>query len=300
MEHTPGQIQLLLLNVGYLEMNADWNWKNVYSPFARIYYVTEGEARTHIDGRTYTLRPGRLYLTPPFALHSNACDGRFSHYYVHFYEQAIHKESIFDTYEFPAELNANELDLRLIRRLLEINPDRQLSQLDPSLYDNMPTFSQYMANNNRMTLHAAIETQGILLQLAARFFETAKVKSRHTDIRLAKCLQYIHENTDKDISIKQLANIACLTENHLIRIFKKEMNATPLKYIHTKKMEKAQLLLITTGMTVRDIALELSMDNTSYFNRIFKVYTGETPTQYREKHSFEMAISAVETQISAD
>jgi AraC-like DNA-binding protein len=124
-----------------------------------------------------------------------------------------------------------------------------------------------------------------LLQLASKFFESAKIKSRHTDIRLAKCLQYIHENTDKDISIKQLADIACLTEDHLIRIFKKEMNTTPLKYIHAKKIEKAQLLLITTEMTVRDIALELSMDNTSYFNRIFKSYMGETPTQYREKYS---------------
>lgn len=133
-----------------------------------------------------------------------------------------------------------------------------------------------------MTLHGAIETQGILLQLVSRFFEAAKIKSRHTDARVTKCLQYIHENTDKDISIKQLANIACLTEDHLIRIFKKEIKTTPLKYIHTKKMEKAQLLLITTEMPIRDIAMELSMDNTSYFNRIFKLYTGKTPSQYKE------------------
>jgi len=282
MGNMPEQIQLLLLNVGYLEMNANWNWENVYSPFARLYYVTEGEAKTHINGRTYTLKPNCLYLTPPFVLHSNECNGNFSHYYVHFYEQAIRKESIFDTYDFPIELEANDLDLDLNRRLLAINPNRQLSQLDPSLYDNMPTFSQYIANNNRMTLQAAIETQGILLQLVSRFFEAAKIKSRHTDARVTKCLQYIHENTDKDISIKQLANIACLTEDHLIRIFKKEMSTTPLKYIHTKKMEKAQLLLITTEMPIRDIALELSMDNTSYFNRIFKQYTGKTPSQYKE------------------
>lgn len=284
MGNTSEQIQLLLLNVGYLEMNANWNWQNVYSPFARIYYVTEGAAKTYINGRTYTLKPNCLYLTPPFVLHSNECTGHFSHYYVHFYEKAIHKESIFDTYDFPIELDANDLDLYLCRRLLEINPNRQLVQLDPSLYDNMPTFSAYIANNNRMTLHAAIETQGILLQLVSKFFEAAKIKSRHTDIRVTKCLQYIHQNTDKDISIKQLAGIACLTEDHLIRIFKKEINTTPLKYIHTKKIEKAQLLLIITKMPVRDIALELSMDNTSYFNRIFKSYTGETPTQYRERH----------------
>lgn len=281
MANIPEQIQFLLLNVGYLEMNANWNWKDVYSPFARIYYVTEGEAKTHIDNRTYILKPHRIYLTPPFALHTNECSGCFSHHYIHFYETAIHKESIFDKYDFPFELPAGSLDLHLTQRLLEINPNRQLQQLDPSLYDNMPTFSQYIADNNRMPPHTALETQGILLQLISRFFETAKIKLRHTDARVTKCLQHIHENTDKDVSIKQLADMACITEDHLIRIFKKETNSTPLKYIHTKKMEKAQLLLLTTEMPVRDIALELSMDNTSYFNRIFKSYMGKTPTEYR-------------------
>lgn len=283
MGNIPEHIHLLLLNVGYLEMNANWNWKDVYSPFARIYYVTEGEAKIYMGNRTYTLKPNHLYLTPPFVLHTNECNSCFSHYYVHFYEKAIHKESIFDTYDFPVELDATGLDLQLMQRLLGINPNRQLKQLDPSLYDNMPTFSQYIADNNRMPPHSVIETQGILLQLISKFFEAAKIKSRHTDARVTTCLQYIHENTNKDISIKQLADIACLTEDHLIRIFKKEMNITPLKYIQTKKMEKAQLLLITTEMPVRDIALELSMDNTSYFNRMFKLYMGKTPTQYREQ-----------------
>jgi AraC-like DNA-binding protein len=278
-------MQLLLLNVGYLEMDADWNWQNVYSPFARIYYVTGGEARMHLGGQTHTLTPGRLYLIPPFTLHSSECSGRFSHYYVHFYEKAIHKASVFDTYDFPTERDAGALDLQLHRRLLEINPDRALHQLDPGLYDNLPTFSEYMANNNRMTLHTAMETQGILLLLMAGFMEKAGVKSRHTDVRITKCLDYIHENTDKDISIRQLADIACLTEDHLIRVFRREINATPLKYIHAKKMEKALLLLITTELSIRDIALELSIDNTSYFNRLFKAYMGETPTQYRERHS---------------
>lgn len=284
MGNIPENIQLLLLNVGYLEMNANWNWKDVYSPFARIYYVTEGEAKIYIGKRTFILKPNCLYLTPPFVLHTNECDGHFSHFYIHFYEKAIHKESIFDTYDFPIEINASSLDLQLSERLLEINPNRQLKQLDPSLYDNMPTFSQYIADNARMSPHAAVETQGILLQLIAKFFETAKVKSRHTDTRVTKCLQYIHENTDKDISISRLADIACITEDHLIRIFKKETNVTPLKYIHTKKIEKAQLLLLTTEMPIRDIAMELSMDNTSYFNRIFKSYMGKTPTEYRESY----------------
>ena len=33
---------LQLLNTGYADHDADWNWRDVRSPFARIYYVTQG------------------------------------------------------------------------------------------------------------------------------------------------------------------------------------------------------------------------------------------------------------------
>lgn len=276
-------LNLILLNIGFLELNANWNWKRVCSPFARMYYVKDGEARIHINDRIYLLKPHHLYLTPPFTLHDNECEGCFSHFYIHFYEKTTNKESIFDKYDFPVELDAAETDLQLFRRLLDINPDRHLTHLDPDLYDNMPTFSQYIAQSNRMPVQSIIETQGILLQLISKFFGVAKIKSRHQDVRITKCLQFIHENTDKCIAVSQLADMACITEDHLIRIFKKEIKYTPLRYINMKKIEKAQLLLLTTNMPIRDIAFELSIDNISYFNRIFKEYMGKTPTEYRER-----------------
>lgn len=278
------ELSLILLNVGYSELNANWNWKNVCSPFARIYYVKEGRAKTKIGNKTYLLEPDNLYLIPPFTLHNNECDCYFSLYYIHFYEKVINKQSIFDMYDFPVGIKASLLDLALTQRLLEINPDRCLHHFDPQLYDNPPIFSQYIANNNKMSLHSSVETQGILYQLMAKFLELIRMKSNNTDIRINKSLLYIHENIDKDISIDQLADIACITEDHFIRLFKKEMNYTPTKYINLKKMEKAQLFLLTTNLPVRSIAFDLSIDNISYFNRIFKQHTGKTPTQYREEY----------------
>ena len=278
-------LNLMLLNVGYLELNANWNWQEVYSPFARIYYVKGGEARTLINNKVYTLKPGKLYLIPPFTLHNDECDSYFSLYYIHFYEKNTRKESIFDKYDFPVEVDAELLELLLIQRLLSINPGRHLQHIDPGLYDNMPTFSQYIAENRRLPLHSVVETQGILQQLISRFLEKAKMKPGYKDVRINMCLKYIHENTDKDISISLLADIACITEDHLIRIFKREMNCTPLKYINGKKMEKAQLLLLTTDLPVREVALELLIDNVSYFNRIFKKHTGKTPQKYREMYN---------------
>ncbi|MBB4035848.1 AraC-like DNA-binding protein [Dysgonomonas hofstadii] len=278
-------LNLVLLNVGYSELNANWNWKNINSPFARIYYVTGGEARTYINGNEYILTPENLYLTPPFALHDDESDSFFSLYYIHFYEKTYNKESIFDKLDFPVEIKGNTLSSLLIERLLHINPNRHLQHIDPKVYDNTPTFSQYIAENSRMPAHSVLETQGILYQLMSKFLECAKLKPRYEDKRINKCLQYIHKNMDRDIMLSQLANVACITEDHLIRIFRKEMNCTPIKYINLKKMEKAQLLLLTTNMPVADIAMELSIDNISYFNRLFKQYTNLTPSQYRNNKS---------------
>lgn len=276
-------LNLVLLNVGYSELNANWNWQNINSPFARIYYVTGGEAKTYIDGKGYALTPGNLYLTPPFAPHDDESDSLFSLYYIHFYEKAYNKESIFDKLDFPVEIKGSALNSLLIERLLHINPGRHLQHIDPKVYDNTPTFSQYIAESNRMPIHSLLETQGILHQLMSGFLEYAKLKSRYEDERINKCLQYIHQNMDKDVVLSQLADVACITEDHLIRIFKKETGYTPIKYINLKKIEKAQLLLLTTDISIADIAMELSIDNISYFNRLFKQYTNQTPSQYRNR-----------------
>ena len=59
-------MNLLLLNVGHARHNADWNWKNVSSPFVRIFYVTSGEALLHMPEQTFTLRPGYMYFVPAY------------------------------------------------------------------------------------------------------------------------------------------------------------------------------------------------------------------------------------------
>ena len=75
-------LNLLMLNVGLAQHNGDWNWKDVSSPFTRIYYVSAGEALLHLSDQTVILRPGRLYIIPAYTLHSYECNGPFTHYYL--------------------------------------------------------------------------------------------------------------------------------------------------------------------------------------------------------------------------
>ena len=55
---------LLMLNVGHALHNADWNFKDVSSPFTRLYYVTEGNAELILPNGRVRLRPHHLYIIP--------------------------------------------------------------------------------------------------------------------------------------------------------------------------------------------------------------------------------------------
>lgn len=285
MQFFTDSIKPVLLNVGHSEPDACWNWSNIRSPFARIYYVTGGSASTTIEGTEYELLPGRLYLTPPFALHHDRSYGHFSLYYIHFYEDTGGRRPLFDLLDMPVAAEAQPGDGALIGRLLEINPGRHLSNIDPEQYDNKISFSQNLAENRRMPLHTAVETQGILCQLLSRFIGRAAPKERCTDEKVYRCLIHIHENLDLPLRVSELAEMCCVTADYLGRIFRRETGCAPTDYIHRKKMEKAELMILTSEAMVKDIAGELSIDNVSYFNRLFKRHTGLTPVQYRKANS---------------
>jgi AraC-like DNA-binding protein len=273
---------LFLLNVGYAAHNADWNWKSVSSPFARIYCVDSGSAKLHMNDNVYELLPGNLYFVPPFNVHGYECTGLYKLYYIHIYENPRLAVRIMEQLDFPVGTVAENNDKALIERLLDINPGRELKKYNPSSYDNQPTLMKYLSLNNSAPYHYYLETRGILFQLLSRFLKEAKLKLKIKDNRILKSLLYIHQNIDRNITTEDLAQMSFITKDHYIRLFKKEAGYTPIGYIHRKKIEKAQLMLVTENLIVKEVAYRLSFENISYFNRIFKKLTGTTPLKYRK------------------
>lgn len=278
------QLRLLTINVGLATHNGDWNWKNVSSPFTRLYYVRRGTARIILPSGTWELIPRHLYLIPAFTIHSYECNGEFEHYYIHIYEDVQSNFSLLDEFIFPVEVVGSELDLHLFQRLCEINPTMNLSQSNPVSYDNNLMLIQNIVKNKQRTLCERVESRGILFQLMARFFKEAHLKSDVEDNRIKKSLNYVKKHINENIRIESLADIACISKDHFIRLFKKEIGMTPGQYISQKKIEKAQLLLVTGDMPIKEIAFSLSYDDHSYFNRLFRKITGVSPLEYRKNH----------------
>lgn len=278
-------LRFILLNVGYAVHDADWNWADVSSPFARIYLVTEGKARVEIAGRRYELTPGRMYMIPPSVSHSDICDGHFEHYYIHVYEDPQSPVHILEDCKFPLSISAEGSDRELFDRLSRLNPHMRLPHSAPSSYDDSRGLSASLRRNRNRTLHEQLESRGIVCQLIARFLAEAKPKEENGDRRIERAIQHIRQNINKPIDLEELVRLSCMSKDHFIRTFRAEIGVTPMRYIIERKMELARLLLATDEMPVKSVAYATGYYDHSYFNRLFKKETGITPMQYRINQS---------------
>lgn len=291
--NTIENLNLIVLNAGYAIHDGDWNWKDVCSPFSRLYYVTKGSAEIIFEDDKVTLSPGNIYLVPPFVKHSNRCNSHFEHYYIHIYEDSPSSNRLFEEFEFPHSITPGKFDLDLFLRLCELNPSMKVPHSNPETYDNQPTLIQSIRMYRMRSLADRIKSRGILFLLAGRFLEEARQKPHAGDDRIQTALNYIRKNTDTRLTVEELATNCSLSNEHFIRLFKKEMGMTPIVYITKEKMKRAMILLATNSSPVKEISLSIGYDDNSYFIRTFKKATGMTPQEFRESYKFNLVSNEI-------
>ena len=99
-----------------------------------------------------------------------------------------------------------------------------------------------------------------------------------------KALHYINVSNMTNEELAAKLNISVST---LIRIFKKYYNTTPAAFALTSKIKDAEYRLMTTDMSINQIASNLGFNSSEHFSRIFKKHTGLSPAKYRSTHILE-------------
>jgi AraC-like DNA-binding protein len=277
-------LSLSMLYAGFKRVESWWNFKDVMSPFYRLYYIADGKGKVYINNIPYELSSGQLFLIPKFAFHSYECSDFMDHYYICFFDDFFGGIGVPNPQLLKLQLSASSLDLSLMRRYMELNPYKALPIVDPQRYDNVRTIYENNSEVNLPHFQKTVESNGILLQLFSRFITEESMMNNigsNSYEKLEKIIQYINKNLHKHISIQELAEMMCLTHDHFSKVFKKILGMSPCEYIQMKRIERAQTLLLTSHLSITQIAEKVGVNNPSQFTRLFTKIAQCSPREYR-------------------
>lgn len=273
-----------LLYTDFCRAGREWKYKNIISPFTRIYLVTDGCGAIYINNHKYELNAGDLFIIPKFTNHSYECDDFIEHYYICFFDEMVGERSIYDIIEFQYKLAATEMDYALFRRIVEINQDMGVPDHDPKRYNNNRQSLPFRSTVSIADILKNTEDCGIIMQILSRFFNGCKIKTsgelegRYN--RLTTLINHIDNNLSSQLKCADLAAIMNLSTDHFARIFKSLMGISSNEYIQRKRIERAQSLLITSRYSIQDVATMVGVPNISQFSTLFKKITDLSPRQY--------------------
>jgi AraC family transcriptional regulator len=134
---------------------------------------------------------------------------------------------------------------------------------------------------------AYAETLGLLLLLELRHAADA-TRSRLNPIRggltsrqLKRLREFIDVQIPREITISDLAALAGLSPYHFIRAFRDAVGLTPYQFVLSERIRRARALLSDRELSLGEVALAVGFSDTSQLNRVFRKFSGVTPSAFR-------------------
>lgn len=167
------------------------------------------------------------------------------------------------------------LDNYILNNALTHSIQRTLQTLINSLGDTSDT--------NRLC------ATGQLYMLLAYIKQIMEAKQHSTDQPkqnpcVWKAIRFIEQNYYLNLDVEMLCKHVNYSRSYLSRIFKNEMQMTIPEYTNMIRIQNAKTLLIESDMPMREISTSVGINDSFYFSKLFKKFTGQTPRDFRQGH----------------
>lgn len=141
------------------------------------------------------------------------------------------------------------------------------------------------------------KNEGYLLQQELQTLQALNLICRSAEFKLRKelehgpqlnaAIRFIENNYAEDITLKQLAQYANMSIPVFCRAFKKVKQISPIRYLLEYRIDVARQLLISSRLSLTEIAEKTGFRDTNYFIRQFSSIIGTPPVRFRkQEHGF--------------
>ena len=136
-------------------------------------------------------------------------------------------------------------------------------------------------DDERREIGAAL-TQAIVVAVTALAEAKATSEENPSYTMGTRIKEYIDAHYLEELKLPDIAEALHINLYYLSHTFKDLTGSSPMQYIIRKRIEEAQTLLLTTNMTITDIAMQCGYNNSNYFQSVFSNIVGMPPGTYRK------------------
>ena len=260
-------IQPELIYTGLLEDAPNWYNIQHSHDFCEILYVADGAGEAVLEGKKFRLAPGDLVVINPGTLHEERSDEKSP---LRLIFLAIHN---FTLPGLPPSCLCSEkyrvLSCGEYRYKMDIYL-RELLQETSSQIEFYQEISQGLVS--------------ALLVLVMRLIRINPGDEAALSLECLKIKEYLDQNFTSPITLDSLSETVYISKHYLSHLFKEQTGVSPIKYLTSKRMEKACELLTETEQPVSEISKAVGYENPLYFSQVFKRVYGISPVKYRLAH----------------
>ena len=253
---------------GETELPAGWALQPHHHDFYHLAYVHAGRLIFHADGQSYPLTEGSAILIPPGVDHAVPEDGH----------------NLCTQYEVLFRLSDRKLQGFLDgKQVLVFHKQTHLG----------PLFSYICNHYKSLELLCSASVNAYLQAILFAFLTgnssaedstTEYVDSGGYSPLIQRILFSAEKESDRKFDLAALALSLGFNKNYLCTAFRKETGVTISAYVNYHRIRKVLITLQYNGYNkdypIRALADQFGYGNASYFNRVFKKYTGLTPTEF--------------------
>ena len=119
-------------------------------------------------------------------------------------------------------------------------------------------------------------------RLCAIFEEHRQKEYSPRDPRMIAAKEYIDLHFEQKDCLDRSSDESKISRRRFNELFKKQFGTTPNKYLTTKRIENAIILLTEHKISISEISDMCGFGDVYYFSKVFKAETGYTPGKYKK------------------
>ncbi|OOM78770.1 multiple antibiotic resistance protein MarA [Clostridium puniceum] len=167
-----------------------------------------------------------------------------------------------------------------INKTLE-NPFIEKSSIDETTISLIHIlFDEFLKSNNEYIVKGLLYS--ILGKLDCNFKFKDNIQSYNNTIQ--NLLKYIESHYSKNITLESISRDLGYSKFHISRLFTKKLGYQFNEYVNRLRINMAERLLIETDMSILNISIECGFESHRNFNRVFKEFTGLTPSSFKKQN----------------